>query len=181
MFYFYPQKAQTESAGGEKRHPLPPSRPHDPTTLNWRGRVDGPALIFGKKLPLHFVPALRPTATPSRATAGSWKFPFADQSKGCTISGPLARPQEGQPAPGGVGNFKGAPEGRARVPVAWEAGREGPLRLLSPPCAWVPAPAPPPRPGEAPATAAELGGAQTDGVTGTSCWLGLHRDPQRIC
>lgn len=40
-----------------------------------------------------------------RGNGGSWKFPFADQSKGHTISGLLAKPPEGQTGSQGVGNF----------------------------------------------------------------------------
>lgn len=42
---------------------------------------------------------------------GSWKFPFADQSKGYTISGLLAKPQEGQTGPWGLGVSAAPPQG----------------------------------------------------------------------
>lgn len=182
MIYFYPRKPgqrtdkrrEATAAGSLVRHPLPPSRPHDPhVRLEEGGWTDSPALMLRKQLPSLFCPrpaAHCPTITSRLVGGGSWKFPFAGQSQGRTISG-----RSRAAGPQGVGNFEGASGGTrsgASCVGGWPEGRSACCRPLRPgPCFGPTAPT-----RRSTQNHNRAGRSQTDAVTDTGCWLELHRE-----
>lgn len=120
---------KSTTAGLAADRPAGPSRPHVPLEKGgWRV----PPLGL-RNIPANFILSPPFGQLPHQARQGSskgssWEFLSADQGEGYTISGLLAEPQEGQTAPGGVGNFCSTSVGARRVTK--------PTR--SPHCAWDP-------------------------------------------
>lgn len=104
-----------------------------------KGGWDTHLLFFRKILPILFCPhsltnchTITSRFVTGGGNGGSWKFPFADQSKGYTISGLLAKPQEGQTGPWGVGNFCSASIGTVSGFSCLRGWQGGSLSLQSP-------------------------------------------------